>query len=130
MIQFLKTCTKCRKRKWNSEFYTRPDGSIHSYCNSCRLSDGIIRERKRNYGINEIEYQRMLKIQKDKCLICKQSEYRKDRNGNIQPLSVDHCHKIGKVRGLLCFRCNAGLGNFNDNPEILKQAAKYLEENQ
>jgi hypothetical protein len=42
---------------------------------------------------------------------------------------VDHCHKTGIVRGLLCVQCNLAIGQFNDNPEIVKIAAKYLELN-
>lgn len=39
---------------------------------------------------------------------------------------VDHCHKTGKIRGLLCHRCNPGLAHFDDNPETLIRAAEYL----
>jgi len=43
-------------------------------------------------------------------------------------LAVDHDHKNGEVRGLLCHRCNVGLGNFQDNPELLLKAYKYLKD--
>lgn len=46
---------------------------------------------------------------------------------NKLPLAVDHCHKKGHVRGLLCNNCNNGLGRFQDNKEWLKNAIKYLE---
>ena len=41
-------------------------------------------------------------------------------------LAVDHCHKTGKIRGLLCGGCNTSIGSFEDNPELLKNAIKYL----
>jgi hypothetical protein len=43
-------------------------------------------------------------------------------------LAVDHCHTTGKIRGLLCSKCNPALGAFNDNIEILNSAIKYLKE--
>lgn len=56
--------------------------------------------------------------QKGRCRICKKKEDR---------LCVDHCHASNKVRGLLCYRCNTGLGQFKDSPGLLRQAAEYLE---
>lgn len=44
-------------------------------------------------------------------------------------LRLDHCHKTGKVRGLLCNRCNMALGFFNDEPEIMRKSLTYLERN-
>ena len=44
-------------------------------------------------------------------------------------LVVDHCHKTGKIRGLICDSCNVGLGRFKDNIDNLKNAIKYLEKN-
>lgn len=58
----------------------------------------------------------MLAAQDYKCLIC----------GRPDPEHVDHSHETGKVRGILCFNCNQGLGNFRDDVGILVRAANYL----
>ena len=64
----------------------------------------------------------MFKEQNGVCAICGSPEV-SDRNSN---LCVDHDHETGKIRGLLCNKCNRGLGYFLDNPKILKNALKYL----
>jgi hypothetical protein len=74
---------------------------------------------KTKYNLSKIDYNNMLKNQKNKCLLCL-IPFK-----NITP-SVDHCHKSGKVRGLLCRFCNLGLGAFKDNSQILKRASKYV----
>ena len=73
------------------------------------------------YGIAGDEYDKLLESQKGHCALCGMSP--KD---NRKRLAVDHNHVTGKVRGLLCDRCNKGLGNFKDNIEVLKKAIKYL----
>lgn len=64
----------------------------------------------------------MLHNQGNKCKICETHESEFDKR-----LAVDHCHKTGKVRGLLCSSCNTSLGKFKDDPEILRRAINYLE---
>ena len=61
------------------------------------------------------------------CAICGKKETRKSRYGGICKLHIDHDHKTKKIRGLLCHKCNNGLGNFRDNIENLDRAKKYLE---
>jgi hypothetical protein len=58
-----------------------------------------------------------LNLQFDRCPICWKPD----------PEHVDHDHKTGKVRGILCFNCNGGLGQFRDDPAALRRAAEYLE---
>ncbi len=78
------------------------------------------------YGISESEYNNMLCIQNGKCAICDRPET-VTLKGKIRRLSVDHCHKKGNVRGLLCAKCNVALGLFGDNLEIMISAINYLQ---
>lgn len=64
---------------------------------------------------------------KNVCSICHQPERITSRlTGELHELSVDHCHITGNIRGLLCRHCNAGLGLFKDNIELLEKALSYL----
>lgn len=78
---------------------------------------------KTNYGITEEDYQALLEGQEGKCAICLTDT----PTGKWKVFAVDHCHKTGKVRGLLCNECNRGIGLLKDNAELLKKAAAYLE---
>jgi transcription elongation factor Elf1 len=80
--------------------------------------DVIIRNQ---YGITLKQYELMLDKQKFKCAICGKHDEVEGRR-----LAIDHCHTTGKVRGLLCGKCNRGLGLFYDNEELLQNAIKYL----
>lgn len=71
----------------------------------------------------------MLVQQDGLCRICRRPERALGRSGRVRPLSVDHDHDTGKVRGLLCHGCNTALGKFNHDPEWLLAAVRYLEEN-
>jgi hypothetical protein len=76
------------------------------------------------YKISLEDYNNLLIEQNFSCVICKEHMSKFKKN-----LSVDHDHKTGKVRGLLCEHCNHGLGKFKDDTNILKEAIKYLENN-
>ncbi|MFE6126701.1 endonuclease VII domain-containing protein [Streptomyces sp. NPDC056437] len=78
--------------------------------------------RRSKYGLQPGQYARMLEEQNGLCLIC--------RSPHPKPLHVDHCHATGKVRALLCDLCNRGLGYFQENPDRLASAIKYLREHQ
>lgn len=79
-------------------------------------------DRKKRYGIEQEEYDRMYREQDGKCAICKSPQ-----TDMQKALSVDHHHKCDGIRGLLCHKCNRALGLFTDNPELLRIAIRYLE---
>lgn len=80
----------------------------------------------RTYGISEEEYSLLLSQQKGVCKICLQPGTGPTVRGASSNLCVDHDHATGKIRGLLCRECNAGLGKFKDDVERLRNAANYL----
>jgi hypothetical protein len=91
-----------------------------------RISDPEFPERHHErtirikYGLPLGEYGRMLAAQNGVCKICQRTCYRR--------LSVDHCHVTNKLRWLLCSKCNIGLGQFDHDPDLLREAANYLDE--
>jgi hypothetical protein len=78
---------------------------------------------KRKFNLSRETYQEMLDGQGGRCKIC---GYDKPR-GRYDNFSVDHDHKTGEIRGLLCAFCNTGIGQFQDSPSLLRKAATYLE---
>lgn len=134
----MKYCTKCKTNKPLSEYWknkTTKDG-YQAWCKPCwyvltksKLSGGsrekYLRMRRnghlvRKYGITADEYDRRLDEQGGGCKICGKILQRVS-------LAVDHNHKTGKVRGILCENCNRGLGMFKDDPNLLRSAIEYLE---
>jgi hypothetical protein len=101
--------TKAREysaRKWrtDSAYRKRHREAVRRY------------KRRKKYGITEAEYRELKRASKGRCAICN----RKAR------LVIDHDHITGKVRGLLCDKCNGGLGCLDDNIAGLRRAIKYL----
>jgi hypothetical protein len=78
---------------------------------------------RRQHGLSREDYQSMLEQQGGSCAICGSIE----PGGNGDVLYVDHCHETGAVRGLLCNKCNVGLGMFNDDLDRMLKASAYLE---
>ena len=126
----MKYCPGCTEIKARDEFgknRAQRDG-LTNYCRPCH--DKVVREnRDRNhgstrnyllklrYGVTEAQVEQMVAEQGGVCAICLRAE----------PKHVDHDHLTGLVRHILCFKCNGGLGQFHDDPEIMRLAANYLE---
>ncbi len=83
--------------------------------------DKVKAQQLRKFGITLEDYQRLFEKQGGVCAICKQPETEARRT-----LAVDHCHNSNIVRGLLCGKCNKGIGLLRDDVEILKSAIEYL----
>lgn len=82
---------------------------------------------KLKFNMTIDDYEKMVKEQKGLCAICHKPEI-KIVNGKVILLAIDHNDKTGKIRKLLCYSCNIGIGHLKDNPELLRSAAKYLED--
>jgi hypothetical protein len=101
-------------------------GARSKKCDQYRAPNwsGLEREdaiMRRQYGITLAEYNAMLEKQDYKCAICGNEDEVEGRR-----LAIDHCHTKGNVRGLLCGKCNRGLGLFYDNLDLLEKAKDYL----
>lgn len=85
---------------------------------------------QKTYGISLEQYEAMLAAQDNGCAICGGEHTPEDRwKSGLRNLRVDHDHKTGVVRGLLCYHCNIGLGHFRDDPELIAKALSYLKRN-
>jgi hypothetical protein len=87
-----------------------------------RKEEQRVARLRRKYNLSIADFDSMLASQNGLCAICG-TDKPPGRHGRW---NVDHCHTTGKVRGLLCNRCNAGLGQFNDSPQRLLAAIQYL----
>lgn len=84
------------------------------------------RNIKSKFGITPAQYEALLAAQGGRCAVCGASV----GAAHQKRLHVDHDHRTGVIRGLLCGQCNNGIGRFGDNPELLRAAAAYLERRQ
>lgn len=121
----LKFCNRCKnkkpriKKEW-SEDLEKKDG-LRTLCRKCSSESRRYAHKRRRYNLTKEEILQMLEDQIYTCKICGE-KLKNDKKTNI-----DHDHKTGKIRGLLCGLCNYGLGHFKDNPMILFNAIKYLQ---
>lgn len=127
LTESYKRCPKCGEEKPLTSFHRskrRKDGR-QSTCADCmkimRRTTQRGSDLKRKFGITVDQYDSILLSQNNGCAICGDS---KNRGGNR--LAVDHDHDTGRVRGLLCHRCNTAIGLFSDDIELLKSAIYYL----
>ena len=136
----MKTCTKCKQEKSVSEFY-KNGKYLSSYCKKCHNiwnkeyyrkpeNKRIISKKqkeyfknnklKQRYGITSQDWDKIFEKQKGRCAICSKHQSELDIS-----LCVDHSHKTGKVRGLLCAGCNAKLATVEDK-QFCEIAQGYL----
>jgi hypothetical protein len=82
----------------------------------------------RKFGITIQQYNQMLEDQDGVCAICGKPEKtrRRKKTDDNERLAVDHCHETGKVRGLLCFKCNTAIGSLGDNEDMVRRVVAYL----
>jgi len=100
---------KQKNREAQERYRANPDNTIK------------LRYLKTRYGITVEQFEEMERKQKGLCAICGGPP-----TGRFDRLHVDHDHLTKKVRGLICFDCNVGLGNFKDSQEFLDRASSYL----
>lgn len=118
---------KDKECKWCGELFS-PSGPSHHYCSDfCRKFVYADNHYKRVYGVGIVWVLRKLEEQDYLCAICRTAGF-KMLDEHISGLNLDHCHSTGTPRALLCHNCNRGLGLFQDNPDYLRSAANYLEE--
>jgi len=132
-----KKCSRCKNKKSVDEFHknkSTKDG-YHQYCKECNSNDkkkryqvdeGYRTRAKTNqirvkYGLSPEDIELKLIKQNNRCAICGE-EFKSKRH-----VFIDHNHETGKVRDLLCPKCNGGLGDFNDCVKMLRKAINYLE---
>lgn len=143
-------CFGCTQEKPWEEFDPSPGRrpfGLSSRCRECdrrRKAELVRRSREalgdkqrkerdrrgnlRKLGLSPEDYDRLQQVQQGLCAICGKPETVVHHiTGEPGRLAVDHCHETGVIRGLLCQRCNKGLGLFLDDPALLQQAAAYIE---
>ena len=82
---------------------------------------------KKRYGLTLNDLNKMITDQRGVCAICRQPEIAVDhRAGKIKELAIDHNHTTGKIRGLLCSRCNTAIGLLRDSIELCRCVDYYL----
>lgn len=110
-------CSSCEQYLPRETFYSRNE----STCTGCRTDNGRTKSLEKNYGITEAEYFEIFEAQGRKCAIC-------GNKPKKQRFAVDHDHKTGQVRGILCSWCNHRLlGGAHDSIDYLRGGIAYLE---
>lgn len=141
-----RVCSSCSLEKiLEKDFYTQPPSRKHQSggylkrCKDCILkyNQQLSRQEKYKeriwenkiqyrYGISKDTYEELLKNQNNCCAICK-TKNPSNKRKQTKYFCVDHCHKTGAVRGLLCSTCNSALGLLQDNTDIILSAFNYLD---
>jgi hypothetical protein len=96
--------------------HNKKRNGLDSWCRACRAEYRNANCRGKHRAVISDDLLAYIKASTKECVIC----------GSEETLVVDHDHKTGKVRGMLCNHCNRGLGHFRDDPTLLEFAAQYL----
>jgi|KBSSwiStaDraftv2_1062776.scaffolds.fasta_scaffold202817_2 hypothetical protein len=112
-------------RKWARDHKEHHNATKRNWVKNNPEKHNAIR-RKSQYGVTDAQYQEIFKLQDGKCAICGFQFPGQNTGDRTLSPHVDHCHKSGKVRGLLCNDCNRGLGAFKDSQAFLEAASYYL----
>lgn len=110
----------CKRNHPRTEENIRVDPKTGArICRPCQVESN----RRRVYGMGAAEYRELLDSQDGKCALCLK-EFKGERDTHL-----DHDHETGRTRGILCQRCNIGLGHFQEDVATLERAVVYLQTN-
>jgi hypothetical protein len=134
-----KYCEDCRaaaqRKQWRDYAHGKGDERVQYAAQwRARNPDYSLRQRTTVHGITIIQYQDMLALQDHRCAICRTDDpgghgnWHIDHDHSCCPTSKKSCGEC--VRGLLCSRCNTGIGLLGDDPDRLLEAARYLRDRQ
>jgi len=118
-----KRCTVCGEVRPIEDFYktSRVRDGRFSYCRFCAIRQNKSQSLRRKYGLTITDRDALVAAQKGACPICKETPAK---------LVIDHCHRSGKVRALLCDRCNRLLGVAGDDVALLQASIRFLKKHQ
>lgn len=119
---------RARGRKWYYKHHEENKIKLNEYHKQWTKQNPEKRKKikrkydlKKSYGMTQEQYDNMLVKQQGLCAICN-----KQQKAISRRLDIDHCHKTGKIRGLLCSKCNTALGLLNEDVEVFNKAVSYL----
>lgn len=99
----------------------RTENGHWQYYKNCSVCN-----QNKRYGLTGPERDDIVAAQNNKCAICKDELAGWGFGASAKSSAVDHCHKTGKTRGILCYHCNMALGQFKDSITVLESAIEYL----
>ncbi|CAK0741591.1 Endonuclease VII domain-containing protein [Azospirillaceae bacterium] len=115
---------KCRER--DKEKINLKNKQRYKENKTVILNSNRVQRLKSKYNINEEKHNILIALQNNLCAICYRPEKSKNSNGITKRLAIDHSHKSGMVRGLLCQTCNHAIGLLEENVLFLENAIAYL----
>jgi hypothetical protein len=124
MTNDTKACNRCGQVRQLDGFHkqhTRPDGR-RSICKECLSAQARPYLLSKRFGLSESDFSALLASQGNGCALCGVAK----PGGRWENFHVDHCHETGKVRGILCYRCNVAIGQLGDNEAGMARALAYI----